>query len=100
MSNIPRTEIEQAAARMKSYTGSAVLVFFLYWLLYFPGLIVNYLYYQEAKKMERLAGQGLPGVGCLTAMLWINVIAFALGILGFCVLMIIIAIIGAQSGNS
>ena len=45
------SEAERAAARMKSYTGSAVLVMFLYWLFYIPGFIVNFIYYQEAKKM-------------------------------------------------
>jgi len=100
MSNIPRAEIEQVAARMKSYTGPAVLVFFLYWLFYLPGLIVNFMYYQEAKKMERLAGQELPGTGCLGAMLWINVIAIALIILGFCVIMILFMVgIATQSGS-
>lgn len=72
MSNI--TESERAAARMKSYTGSAVLVFILYWLFWLPGLIANYMFYNEAKRMERIAGQSLPGVGCLSLLLWLNIL--------------------------
>ena len=71
---------EQTAARMKSYTGSAVLVFFLYWLFWLPGLIVNYIFYREAKQMERTAGQSLPGVGCLSVMPSLNVLGVVLGI--------------------
>jgi cytosine/uracil/thiamine/allantoin permease len=85
MSNI--TEAEQTAARMKSYTGSAVLVFILYLVFWLPGLIVNLMYYNEAKRMQRIAGQSLPGVGCLSVMLWLNVIAIVLGILAVLVLM-------------
>jgi hypothetical protein len=62
-------DMMRVAARLKSYTGSAVLVFFLYLLFYIPGLIVNVMYYREAKRMQRMAGQGLPGVGCLLAEL-------------------------------
>jgi hypothetical protein len=79
MSEIP--EVERAAARMKSYTGSAILVFFLYWVFWLPGLIANYLFYTEAKKMQKVAGQSLPGMGCLSLMLWINVLAIVSGIL-------------------
>lgn len=75
------TNLEISTARMKSYNGTAVLVFFLYLLLYFPGLIVNYIYYQEAKKMEEKAGTSLPGVGLLAAMLWINAAIIVLSIL-------------------
>jgi hypothetical protein len=78
------TDNERVAARMKSYTGSAVLVFFLYWLFWFPGLIVNYVYLNEAKRMEKVAGQSLPGTGCLIAMLWLNIIGFVIGVLGIC----------------
>lgn len=84
MSNLPETEqdavseTERTLARMKSYTGAAVLVFFLYWLFYLPGLIVNYLYLREAKRMEKVAGQSLPSVGCLSVMLRLNLAAIAI----------------------
>jgi hypothetical protein len=75
------SDIDRAAARMKSYTGSAVIVFILYWLFWIPGLIVNWMYYNEAKRMEQIAGHSLPGVGCLTLMLWLNVVGVVLGVL-------------------
>ena len=78
------SEPERLMARMKSYTGSAVLTFFLYLLFWFPGLIVNFVYLNEAKRMEKVAGQSLPGTGCLSVMLWLNIIGFALGILCIC----------------
>ena len=74
-------DAERSAARMKSYTAAAVLVFFLYWLFYLPGLIVNYIYWKEAKEMEELAGQPLPGRGCLAAMLCFSVGIIVLGVL-------------------
>jgi hypothetical protein len=74
------TDLEVSAARMKSYTGTALLVFFLYLFFYFPGLIVNFIYYQEAKKMEEKAGMSLPGVGLLSIMLFINIVVLGLSI--------------------
>lgn len=65
-------ETKRVAAQMKSYTGPAILVFILYWLFYLPGFIANYIYYREAQRMERIAGHGLPGAGCLAFMFWIN----------------------------
>jgi uncharacterized membrane protein YvbJ len=77
-------DFEIAAARNKSYTGTAVLIFFLYLLFFFPGLIVNYIYVQEAKKMEEKAGMKLPGVNLLNIMLqissWTVVISFCIAI--------------------
>ncbi|MCL4869308.1 MAG: hypothetical protein KJ063_10075 [Anaerolineae bacterium] len=78
------SEMEVAAARMKSYTGAAVLVFFLYWLFFLPGLIVNFIYYQEAQRMQKLAGRSLPGQGCLAIMLWLNLFVLILTVLGGC----------------
>jgi uncharacterized membrane protein YvbJ len=80
VSNSNITDLEVSNARMKSYTGTAILVFFLYFLFYFPGLIVNYIYYQEAKKMEEKAGMSLPGVSLLSIMLFINVVVFGLSV--------------------
>lgn len=79
-SSVNPADLEISAARMKSYTGTAILVFFLYFLFYFPGLIVNFIYYQEAKKMEEKAGMSLPGVGLLSVMLWINVVVVGLSV--------------------
>jgi hypothetical protein len=73
-----------AAARVKSYTGPAILVLVLYLFLWLPGFIANILYYSDAKRMERVAGHSLPGAGCLAVMLWLNLISFVLGLLGSC----------------
>lgn len=75
------SDLEISTARLKSYTGTAILVFFLYLFFYFPGLIVNYIYYKEAKKMEEKAGTSLPGVGLLSIMMWINTVVFSITIL-------------------
>jgi len=72
------TDLEIAAARNKSYTGIAIIVFFLYFLFYFPGLAANGFFYQEAKKMEEKAGTKLPGVNLLVEMMYINAIAIIL----------------------
>lgn len=74
------SDLEVSAARMKSYTGTAILVFFLYLFFFFPGYIVNFFYVQEAKKMEAKAGTKLPGVNLLNTMYMISSIAFILSI--------------------
>jgi len=84
----PQYGYNQAQARSKSYTGSAVLTFFLYWLFWLPGLIVNILFLNEAKKNERLAGMSLPGVGCLKILLWVQVILAVLSCCGTAVYMV------------
>lgn len=76
-------DFEIAAARNKSYTGIAIIVFFLYFLFYFPGLAANSFFYQEAKKMEKKAGTKLPGVNLLAGMMWINTIVIIGTILVF-----------------
>ena len=75
-------DLRRTSAQMKSYTGSAIVVLILYWIFWIPGLIANVIYYQEAKRMEKIAGHGLPGVGCLTILLLFNVIIPA----GICLL--------------
>lgn len=71
-------------ATMKSYTGAAILIFFLYWLFFLPGFIFNIIYYREATRMQKIAGHGLPGTGCLAVMLWVNVIGLILVVVGAC----------------
>lgn len=74
------TDLEVSAARMKSYTGTAVLVFVLYLFFFFPGLIVNFIYVQEAKKMEEKAGMKLPGVNLLNIMLQVSSFALVISL--------------------
>ncbi len=77
-----------ALARAKSYTGAAVLVFFLYGLGFIPGLLANWLFVNEAKAMERRAGCSLPGVGPLVFMencaLLLLTAGLGLGVLFLC----------------
>lgn len=79
--------IEKAVARSKSYVSASIIIFFLYGLLWLPGLIANWMYLQDAHKMERLAGEPLPGVGCLTIMFWSNVMLTVLAIIAGCVVL-------------
>ncbi|MCZ7665839.1 MAG: hypothetical protein M5U34_00680 [Chloroflexi bacterium] len=59
---------------------------FLYWFFFLPGLIVNFIYYHEANKMQKIAGKSLPGQGCLGFMLWLNVIVIVIGVVGLVIL--------------
>jgi len=70
MTDLP--EIEKAIARQKGYIGASVITFFVYWLFYLPGLIVNLLYLNDAKKTAKIAGQKPAGYGCLVALLVIG----------------------------
>ncbi len=67
-------EYARATAQSKSFVSAAVITFILYIFFYIPGLIANWLYYQDAKRTERVAGRSLPGTGCLTFLLFSNVI--------------------------
>ncbi len=53
---------------MKSYTTQVVVVIILYFVLFIPGLIANILWHEEGKRMEKIAGQPLPGVRALGLM--------------------------------
>lgn len=63
------TNFEIATARTKSYTGTAIMVFILYVFFFLPGFFLNYIYVQEANRMQRIAGCPLPGVAALNVML-------------------------------
>lgn len=96
--SVPMTpdEAKRLAAQMKSYVGPAVLVFFLYWIFWLPGFIVNWVFYREAKEMQRIAGQGLPGTGCLAVMLCLNLLGIAL--MCFTCLTCCLLLIGVSQG--
>lgn len=79
------SDAERTAARMKRYTWPAVLVLLLY-LLFLPlGLIANWLYYRNAKRMSEIAGDELPGTGCLKALLVFGIILSILLVLSMVV---------------
>jgi hypothetical protein len=83
------TEQQVALARSKSYTGHAVICLVLGCVLWLPGLIATIVFRNEAKRNEQIAGQSLPGVGCLTAMLWWYIIGFVL------LFIVIVAVFGS-----
>ena len=81
------------AARLKSYTSAAIITMLIYPFLFIPGFIANLLWYNEAKRMENIAGESLPGVGCLwvelivgTIMLGITMVVVALYLYGMATL--------------
>jgi len=79
------SEQERSAARLQSYTFKAVIALLLYFVAWLPGIIANFLFYSDGKRMQRIAGESLPGVGCLSAMLWFNAIVIALVVaMGLC----------------
>lgn len=78
------SDLEVALARSKSFTGKAVLAFLLYLLFWLPGFIANVMFCREAQAAERLAGQRLPGTGCLTFLLCLNLIPLAIVFFAVC----------------
>jgi len=73
-----------AAARLKSYTGQAIVALVVYFIFWPVGLILNLVWRSEAKRMERVAGTSLPGAGCLT---WLLV--FQIGFATFMLLLVV-----------
>ena len=74
-------ETEKAIARQKSYVGAAILTFFLYWLLWLPGLIFNLMYISDARKTRQVAGQSPSGYGCLLVLFWVQILSIGVAIL-------------------
>jgi len=68
------TEVAVALAMQKSFTGKAFLTWFLYWLLWFPGMIMNLVFLSEARRVTRLTGESPPGTGCLWLLIWTHLI--------------------------
>lgn len=66
---ISTDDMRRVMAEQRSFTGSAVLVFALYLLLWVPGLIANILYLNEARRVKRIIGRSPSGIGCLWFML-------------------------------
>ena len=95
--SLPTSDMETVLARQKSYIGPALITFFLYWLFYIPGLIVNVAYLVDASKVHKTAGQPPAGLGCLWALIAVfGFIPFAIGIIVF----LFMALAAAVSGVS
>jgi hypothetical protein len=73
---------QREMAQMMSFTTKAIVVLILYFVLFVPGVIANIVWHNEAKRMEKIAGQPLPGTGCLLWMRRLAYLSFVLAILG------------------
>ncbi len=60
-----------AMAMHKSYVGLSFLVFFLYFVFYLPGLILNFVYLSEAGRIREMTGIQPHGTGCLITLIWL-----------------------------
>lgn len=76
------SELAVAMAAQKSFTGKAFFVWFLYWLLWLPGVVMNFVYLSEAKQVEQVTGVAPPGKGCLWVLIithfWLPLIGIIL----------------------
>lgn len=70
-----------AAARLKSYTARAVIALVLTFPFWIIGFVLSVIWRLEAKRMERIAGTSLPGVGCLTWVLAFQIFSVAVMVL-------------------
>lgn len=61
-------EVAVALAAQKSYVGKAFLCWFLYWLMWLPGFVMNIAYLSEAKRVTQMTGVRPSGMGCLQAL--------------------------------
>lgn len=72
--NVYRTQLPtvkdmaSAQAQTKSYTGALILVIILYFVFFIPGVIANVLFYEDGRRMEKIAGMPLPGVAALGSL--------------------------------
>ncbi len=76
------TELAVALAMQKSFTGKAFLTWFLYWILWFPGMIMNLVFLSEARRVARITGESPSGTGCLWLLIWTHLL-FPLALLAF-----------------
>ena len=67
-------DLEKAIASQKSYIGASAVVFLLYWFFYFPGLIVNIMYINDAEKTKKISKETPSGYGCLYFLLVIGLL--------------------------
>lgn len=57
--------IEMHQAQSKDFTNASIVVLVLYFVLWFPGLIANAIYYNEAKRVAYLTGERPHGMDTL-----------------------------------
>jgi hypothetical protein len=59
------------AAVGRSYVTPAVICLVLYFVLWLPGLIANFVYLVSARQTQHITGHAPEGKGCLTALIWV-----------------------------
>ncbi|NJL54974.1 hypothetical protein HC928_07145 [bacterium] len=83
----------QVVRAPRDYTVMAIVILILYWVFWLPGLIVNVIMLSEANQVQRETGMAPEGKGCLTALLWFNVLPF----LAFCCGIVFLFGVGSAS---
>ncbi len=73
-----------------SFTSKAILTLILYFVLYIPGLIANFVFWNEARRIKERTGDAPEGYGCLASMLILQAISVGL----FCIIFMIAMISG------
>lgn len=86
-------DIRRAIAQNKSFVGAAFITLFCYWLFYLPGFIFNIMYLMDAHKSAKMAGQTLPGTGCLWILLLLHTVGLAIVCL---VIAVVIGVAGTE----
>lgn len=82
-----RQRVRPAGAPPVSFTWKAFAAFVFYWFFWLPGLIVTFMFLNEAKAEERRLGYSPHGIGCLRILLWSNIVFLFLTVLFFIRLM-------------
>jgi hypothetical protein len=91
--NNQREEFEKAVAAQRSFISASILIFFLYWLFYIPGLVSNILYFREARNKAKFAGKKPSGYNIL-------IFLFMWGVIPFVTSVILLAKLGIISSST
>ena len=95
------TEMEYAMHANKSFVGPAWLSFFLYYIgFWIGGLVANILFLNSARYTKRIINRDPPGMGCLWALIWLQIIPLAIIIFVILVLVNVISFAGITSFTS
>ena len=68
------TQGDPNQAPYKDYTGISILIFFLYWLLWVPGIAANIYYLNDAREYRKYWNIKPKGVGCLWGVFALNIL--------------------------
>jgi TRAP-type mannitol/chloroaromatic compound transport system permease small subunit len=68
-SNNPNQQQNTVYVAESSFTTKAIITLVLYIFFYIPGLIANFIFWNEAQQIKNRTGNTPAGTGCLTAML-------------------------------